>query len=231
LTVRLVDAVLLKDSGKMSASAKVAAVLVALLATGGCVVYTSTNTGPRPAPRHAPRPPRAQPRPATPRPQPVSVPAPRPVDPPDAPPTARDRPLVLPDGIAAGRPAGFHPGAAPAYWIWQGPRGDWLLRTTTDGAHLFRGRIHPTGTDRIDDVRASRRELGDRVTKTDDGLVFSFQTSGHADGLTFSTQAGGCLRFDLQLDGGATPKRIFIGKAQHEPASSHFIVCPKGKSP
>jgi hypothetical protein len=217
----------------MSASAIVAAVLAAMLAAGGCVVYTSTSSGPQPAPRHAPRPPRAQPRPAPPRPQPVAVPAPppQPVDPPDSPPSSRDRPVVLPDGIAVGRPAGFHPGAAPAYWIWQGPRGDWLVRTTTDGAHVFRGRIHPTGNDRIDDIRASRRELGDRVTKTDDGLIFSFHTSGHADGFTFSTQAGGCLRFDLQLDGGATPKRIFIGKAQHEPASPHFIVCPKGKSP
>jgi hypothetical protein len=225
----------------MSATAVRAAALAAVFAASGCVVYTSSGPSsgtpstrpqprrPRPAPRaHRPAPPTVA------RPAPVPVPAPPPSEPPSEPPSSRDRPVLLPDGIAAGRPGGFRPGAAAAYWIWQGPRGDWLVRTTTGGEpHAFRGRIHGTAGGTIDaqSLRSSRRELGDRVRASDGALVFSFDTAGHADGFTFATVGGGCVRFDLQLDGGATPKRIWIGKAQHEPASAHFIVCPKGRAP
>lgn len=74
-------------------------------------------------------------------------------------------------------------------------------------------------------------ELRDRVRKTRAGWAFHFVTQAHADGLTFETRDNGCVRFDLRLDGGPLPKRIIIGDTQYSPATGHFIVCPKGRSP
>lgn len=149
----------------------------------------------------------------------------------DEPPQTPTRPSLMAPGSAAGRPDGFTPGAAPAYWIWQGPRGGWRIRTTTKKAlHVFRGRITPLRT-AIVGVDPSRTELRDRIWKSGSDYLFSFKTAGHADGFTFKTRNNGCLKFDLQLDGGPVPKRIIVGKKQVSPATNHFIVCPHGKKP
>jgi hypothetical protein len=217
---------------------------------GGCVIVTTSGPrpGPRPHPRHTGRP----------TPQPVAAPgalngqgagnlsiastagnAMGVQQPPkDEPPTSPNRPSVLPAGAADGRPAGFRPGAPPAFWIWTGPRGDWRIRTTTlDSAHLFRGRVAALTGDVID-ISPSKNELADRMWKVGrpqpgepaNTWVFSFKTSTHADGFTFRTTDGGCVRFDLQLDGGPMPKRIIVGKSQLEPPTNHLVICPRGKS-
>ncbi len=145
------------------------------------------------------------------------------------PPKSTGKPTVLRPGVGTGRPAGFKPGAEAAYWIWQGPRGGWRIKTTTkDALHLFRGRFDAT-TGPISSVEPSRTEFRDRVWKTREGWAFSFKTQGHADGLIFNTRDNGCVSFDLQLDGGPTPKHIFVGRGEVEPGSSYFVVCPKGK--
>jgi len=146
-------------------------------------------------------------------------------------PHTRGAPVQLHPGVGAGRPRGFQSGAPAAYWIWQGPRGGWRLKTTTQQmGHLFRGHIRGT-TGAINQVHPSRTEFRDRVWKTKAGWAFSFKTAGHADGFTFVTSDNGCVGFDLQQDGGPHPKRIFVGKKEVEPASNHFIVCPKGATP
>ena len=188
--------------------------------------------------RHRPAPP---PRPGPPPPagsQGSSQPAPRPPDPDDPvgpgelpidigsqptlpqtpfeePPEYQGRLDQLPPGAAIGRPPGFRPGAPPAYWIWQTPRGGWLLRTTTAGeTHLFRGRIAGAPGE-IVNVHPQRTEFRDRIRRTRSGWVFSFTTAGHADGYTFMTRQGDCVRFDLELDGGPKPKKVFVGRAEH----------------
>lgn len=149
----------------------------------------------------------------------------------DVPAWSEGRPTILPEGIASGRPASFRSGAPPAYWIWQGPRGGWRLRTTTQNApHVFRGRIKSTSST-IVNVHPSRTEYRDRIRRTSDGWIFHFRTEGHADGFTFMAQDQGCVHFDLQLDGGPVTKRVFIGQAEHEIRSGHFIICPKGYKP
>jgi hypothetical protein len=136
------------------------------------------------------------------------------------------RPVALTKGAAVGRPPGFAPDAPPAYFIWQGPRGGWRLRTTSgDASHLFRGHI-ASSTGPITNIEPSRLELRDRIWPTDDGWAFSFRTGSHADGFTFTIPDGGCATFDLGLDGGPVPKRVFVGRRQIEPASGHFVVCP-----
>lgn len=133
-------------------------------------------------------------------------------------------------GVAAGRPSGFTPGALPAYWIWQGPRGGWRIRTTTKGQpHVFRGRVTPLDTV-VSAMSPSRTELRDQVWKSGTSWNFSFKTAGHADGVTFNTRDNGCVKFDLQLDGGPVPKRIIVGKTQASPPTNHFILCPHGKT-
>jgi hypothetical protein len=146
----------------------------------------------------------------------------------DEPPRSTDRPAMLAEGAGEGRPPGFRSGAPAGYWIWQGPRGGWRLRTTTANVqHVFRGHIRGM-TGAISNVHPTRTEFRDRIWKTNDGWAFSFKTEGHADGFTFVTRDEGCVLFDLQLDGGPEPKRVTLGKAQVAPATGHFIVCPRG---
>jgi hypothetical protein len=148
------------------------------------------------------------------------------------PPEATTNPELLPPGVAGGRPPGFRPGAPAGFWIWQGPRGSWLLRTTTtDALHQFRGRISGLTGD-IVNVHPLRTEFRDRIRRGSKGAwAFSFATQSHADGFTFMTSDGGCARFDLQLDGTSQPKRVFVGRGELQPRSGHFVVCPPGKGP
>ena len=69
------------------------------------------------------------------------------------------------------------------------------------------------------------------VVGADGRWAFSFNTDGHADGFTFMTRDGGCVRFALDLDAGPLPKRVFVGRGEVQPRSGHFIVCPPGKAP
>ena len=95
---------------------------------------------------------------------------------------------------------------------------------------MFRGRIKST-TSSVVNVHPTRTEYRDRIRRTQEGWMFSFQTRGHADGFTFMTQDQGCVRFELQRDGGPVTKRVFVGQREHEVRTGHFIVCPQGKAP
>jgi len=148
----------------------------------------------------------------------------------ELPPESTGRPEQLPAGAAAGRPAGFKPGAPAGYWIWQGPRGAWLLRTTTGNVpRLFRGHFAAQDDD-IVDVSPLRTEIRDRIRRTPNGWAFSFLTGTYADGFTFTTREEGCVRFDLQLESGAQRLRAYVGHGEVEPRSGHFVVCPAGQA-
>ncbi len=228
---------------------RVAWILCALIGAS-CVIHTTHPDDQRPNRHHKKKRPRGHRPPPPPaaahhrRPTPPAPPdqAPKRAEPParatvpsqppkEEAPHTRTAPALLRPGVGAGRPRGFRPGAPAAFWIWQGPRGGWRLKTTTKQmAHLFRGHLRGT-TGGINQVHPSRTEFRDRIWKTKQGWAFSFKTLGHADGFTFVISDNGCVRFDLQLDGGPHPKKIFIGKREIQPPSNHFIVCPKGATP
>ncbi|MBI5537233.1 MAG: hypothetical protein HY898_31215 [Deltaproteobacteria bacterium] len=131
----------------------------------------------------------------------------------------------LPAGSANGLPKGLNPGAPAAYWIWQDPSDGWHLRTTTAGVpHQFMGRILGVSGEIVG--RPMRTEHRDRVRFTKRGMVFDFQTQGSIDGLDFKASDNGCVRFNLKIDGGPAPKRIFVGSNSLEPPHAHFMVCP-----
>lgn len=205
----------------------------------GCVVHQGPPPSAQPAPTAAPAPtptgtiepapapvtndPTAE-IPADPE-DPASVTDALPPQPPmEAPPTTPGAAEELAAGVADGKPAGIEPGSPAAFWIWRNPAGVWKVRTTTAKLpHLFRGRVKgvrsPIGT-----VRPSRTEFADRVAKAGQEVHFNFATKGHVDGFDFRVQ--GCVRFDLQIDGGPAPKKIFVGQGVASPKTNHFILCP-----
>lgn len=212
--------------------------LVLLELASGCVIHT-TSAEPdgyrrprrrRRARRRASRAPapRAQPAPAA---APPNVATTRAKVPRRLPPASKTRPILLPEGSGIGRPGGFRPAAPAAFWVWQGPRGNWRLRTTTAGRrHSFRGRVASV-TGRIVNVKPTQFEMRDRVWPAGGGYAFDFKTKGHADGFVFAVSGNGCVRFDLRLDGGPVAKRIVVGRRQINPSQAHFIVCPPGVKP
>ena len=217
--------------------------LITSVCSTGCVIVTSSGDKTPQVERR--RKPRGQNRPPTPpakvnansdKPRPAPAASPKPTLPRvtlparQDPPRSRTKAHKLRDGIGEGRPAGFTMGADPAFWIWQGPRGAWRVRTTTKSEqHLFQGHVQGvTGT--LVRVRHARNELRDHIWGKGRGRSFSFRTNGHADGFIFSTDDNGCARFDLLLDGAPKPSQIFIGRGQVNPSSGHFILCPRGRN-
>lgn len=216
--------------------------------TTGCSIRTVSGPTPRPRPRPRPRPHHVNRPPAPPPVAPTAAPTlssqssfalalpPQPAK--ETPTASPIRAELLPDGTGAGRPPGFRPDAPPAYWIWQGPRGNWRLRTTTKRkAQTFRGVIHGVQGS-IVRMQPSRNAFRDRIWPTDRtggvnrAWAFSFATNDHADGFIFAADGNGCVRFDLKTDGGVgTPIQIFVGPKQIQPSGGHFTVCPRGVQP
>ncbi len=136
-------------------------------------------------------------------------------------------PSQMAAGLADGRPARLKPSAAMSYWVWQGAKGDWHLRSTTSQQlHRFQGRIRPLEGASLGNLKATRLEWGDRMRLQGKDIVFDFSTQGGEDGFDFTLNGNACVEMDLRIDGTAHPKLIVIGKSEQAPASSHFIACP-----
>jgi hypothetical protein len=136
-------------------------------------------------------------------------------------------PIQMASGLADGKPARLHPGAAMSYWVWQGAKGDWHLRSTTaHQLHRFQGRIRPGEGASLSNLKATRLEWGDRMRLQGQDIVFDFSTQGGEDGFDFTLDGNACVEMDLRIDTTAHPKLVVIGKGEQAPASAHFIVCP-----
>ena len=159
-------------------------------------------------------------------PAPVAAPLPK-QQPVEDPPATQGMPEETAAGVAEGKPKGAEPGAPAAFWIWRNAAGVWKLRTTTaKKLHEFRGRVKGVQKP-IGKVHPSRTEFGDRIKRGTGGeVVFRFHTMGHIDGFDFRAPKDTCIRFDLQLDSGATAKKVHIGKDSVSPKTNHFTLCP-----
>lgn len=136
-------------------------------------------------------------------------------------------PVQMASGLADGRPARLHRGAAMSYWVWQGAKRDWHLRaTTTNQMHRFQGRIHPRDGATLTGLKSTRTEWGDRMHLQGTDIAFDFRTDGGEDGFDFNLNGNACVEMDLRIDSTSHPKLIVIGKGEQVPDSSHFIVCP-----
>lgn len=156
----------------------------------------------------------------------VAAPLPK-QQPVEDPPATQGMPEETTAGAVEGRPKGLEAGAPAAFWIWRNAAGVWKVRTTTaKKLHEFRGRVKGVQKP-IGKVRASRAEFGDRIKRGTGGeVVFRFHTMGHVDGFDFRAPKDSCVRFDLQLDSGATAKKVHIGKDAVSPKTNHFVLCP-----
>jgi hypothetical protein len=135
-------------------------------------------------------------------------------------------PIQMAAGLADGKPARLKPSAALSYWVWQGARRDWHVRSTSHQLHRFQGRLRPLQGASLSHLKATRLEWGDRMRLQGKDIVFDFSTEGGEDGFDFTLNGDACVEMDLRIDGTAHPKLIVIGKGEQAPAASHFIACP-----
>jgi hypothetical protein len=135
-------------------------------------------------------------------------------------------PIQMASGLADGRPPRLRASAAMSYWVWQGAKGEWHVRSTSQQLHRFQGRIRPLDGATLGNPKATRLEWGDRMRLQGKDIVFDFSTKGGEDGFDFTLNGNACVDMDLRIDGTSHPKLIVIGKTEQAPASSHFIACP-----
>ena len=136
-------------------------------------------------------------------------------------------PAQMAPGLADGKPPRLRPDAALAYWIWQSPKGDWHIRSTTQKQlHRFQGRIRPQAGAALSNIKATRLGRGDRVRLQGEDIIFDFSTQGGEDGFDFKATDGACVEMNLRIDGTSHTKLVVIGKTEQAPAEAHFIVCP-----
>ncbi len=136
-------------------------------------------------------------------------------------------PAQMASGLADGKPPRLRPNAAMAYWIWQGAKGDWHLRSTTQKqSHRFQGRIRPQEGASLGNLTPTRLERGDRMRLQDQDILFDFTTQGGEDGFDFTLNGSACVEMNLRIDGAAHPRLVVIGKTEQAPAAARFLVCP-----
>jgi hypothetical protein len=128
--------------------------------------------------------------------------------------------------VADGRPAGLHPGAPEALWIWHDDRGRfWHVRTTTHSQrHRFSGAVLSDGA--ITNMNATDHSFADRIRADAKSVNFDFFTQGHEDGFDFRVVGSQCVRFYMTVDGRSEPQLVHIGRANAHPTGWHFKLCP-----
>lgn len=112
----------------------------------------------------------------------------------------------------------------PRYWIWWSGEA-WHVRATAGGhGHRFQGTVAGSSGS-ITDLAATDPRLRDQVALAGDAVQFDFESSAGMPGFDLKV-AGGCVRFDLYLDGKRRPDRVRLGG--HAVAVAHvpFDRCP-----
>ncbi len=130
-------------------------------------------------------------------------------------------------GGGEGPPA--EPGRA-IYRIWY-DRGVWRLRaspgTGAGGAHRFQGSVAGL-TGGIADPDLRDRALRDRVARDGNSVLFDFEAERSETGFDLAS-TGGCLRFDLYLDGKRRADRVRYGPHGESPGRLPADLCPESR--
>jgi hypothetical protein len=135
-------------------------------------------------------------------------------------------PAELPMRIAEGQPPKMHSGANQSFWVWKDEQGVWHLRETTSRVRRhFQGRIRAYDGAQIVDVRGFQIGAHDWLAVQGRDIVFDLDNKQHIDGFDWRVNGGGCLEFDLRIDGSGDASRIFIGQKEQTPKSAHFTLC------
>jgi hypothetical protein len=129
---------------------------------------------------------------------------------------------------AEGRSSHLAAGAHQAYWLWKDSDAVWHLRTTAPrNGRRFRGLIRPLpGTTIVDVKPLGGGQRDERLASTGKVVAFNYWTRNGVNGFDFRINGGGCIEFDLKIDGDGDPSHILIGKNDHRPKDAHFLLCP-----
>lgn len=126
-------------------------------------------------------------------------------------------------GGGEGPPA--EPGRA-AYRIWH-DHGVWRLRASPGaaaGPHRFQGTVSGL-TGGLGDPALRDRALADRVARAGNSVSFDFEVERAETGFDLAS-TGGCLRFDLFVDGRRRADRVRFGPRGHAPDRLPAVLCP-----
>ena len=113
----------------------------------------------------------------------------------------------------------------PSYRIWHSG-GTWRLRAAPGGTrHRFQGSVDGL-TGGIVALRPDRPDLADHVARERNRILFDFEAEGEGAAGFDADVTGGCLRFDLYVDGKRRPDLIRFGSAGAIPRSLPAVSCP-----
>ena len=102
----------------------------------------------------------------------------------------------------------------------------WRVRTTAAGRlHRFQGSVEGLSGG-IVEVRTEGDELGDHVGQVGNSVQFDYEGATAAPRGFDARTTGGCLRFDLLLDGKRRPERVRFGRGGESPARLPVERCP-----
>jgi hypothetical protein len=150
----------------------------------------------------------------------------------DDPPAAPDLATLLAnaEGIdPEGRPKNYELADQARFYLWRDDDG-WHLRTVGPAkqAHGFRGtvRLHGTKFLKLTPVGLDKRNDSADVNAAGTELTFKFTTSNKFDGVDINLAKADAahIEFDLLLNGGKSPKRVFIGTAAANPTKHQFAL-------
>jgi hypothetical protein len=134
------------------------------------------------------------------------------------------------EGISpVGRPENYSLADQARFFIWQDQAG-WHFRTTgpAQRAHGFRGaiRLHGARFQKVIPVGLDNRNDSYQLAPGQREVTFKFATSNKFDGVDFylDKAASGHVEFEVLLNGGKAPRRIFVGSAAANPKTNHFAV-------
>lgn len=154
----------------------------------------------------------------------------------DAPAAKVDLPTLLSrtEGVnVEGRPNNYELAEQARFYVWHDGDG-WHVRTVGPPkiANGFRGtiRLHGTKFLKITPVGLDKRNDEASLSPGKDEFTFKFVTSNKFDGVDFNLDKveGASIEFEVLLNGGKAPKRVFIGGKAANPKTNHFaIAVPK----